>query len=764
MRRQVLIFQPDPGSATELKQYFIEHGDRVWLANNATEAHEILEKEPVSLALLDLQPPGSGWQDILKHLSHEHPKLQVIMTSRTPDIRMELLAKEQGAKVFLRAPFTAAWIDRALSRLSAETSTEQGQSSAPKMLPKVRVPMRIKITLPYVLLALAISLAAIYLFSRYLLESMQERFTNQLIDAGKLTADWMVQEENRLLGTVRLLAHTQGIADSMLARDTEQLRLVILPVTINYKEEAVEILDRQGFSLLSLRHRPGGRQEEYDASHGDRQFRNHEFVQRVLQSRSDAKGDKFAGIVKINTISTFYIASPVFDLDGTLVGAVLVGKTLPTLVSQMRQDTLAQLTIYDPDGQLVASTLFLQNGLFPLGEELAQVVLQRQDQESRIRTFAIASANYSEILGPWEARGGEDLGVIGVSLAQNISVRPKQVTNLQAILAITLAFLGIIAIGIVTARQITHPLSQIVQATTKVAEGDFKIKVSSNGNDEIALLAHAFNYMVAGLQEGSIYRDLLGRTVSPAVREALRKSFATGDLRLEGHNVEATVLMSDIRNFTTIAEKEHPTTILNWLNEYFEELVPIITNYGGVVDKFEGDAMLSFFGILPTPLSIEKSAYDACQAAVEMLAVIDEINGRRQRRGEPTLRTGIGINTGVLTAGGLGTADRMNYTIIGDTVNTTQRMEGLTRDFHESGIVISENTLTALKGRRSEFYFEPLGEHAFKGKSETLWVYRLWPAIRSRQTSYIIPSNTSGVETGAIETTRLETGYARESA
>jgi adenylate cyclase len=185
--------------------------------------------------------------------------------------------------------------------------------------------------------------------------------------------------------------------------------------------------------------------------------------------------------------------------------------------------------------------------------------------------------------------------------------------------------------------------------------------------------------------------------------------------------------MSDIRGFTALAEKEEPTKILHWLNEYFGELVPVVTSHGGVVDKFEGDALLAFFGILPTPLRSQDSAYQACQAAIKMLLVIQDINARRAAKGEPPLNTGIGVNTGVLIAGGLGTADRLNYTVIGDTVNTTQRIQGFTRPFGESGIIVSEYTLLALGERRAEFNLEPLGEHTFKGKMEQVWLYRLYP-------------------------------------
>lgn len=164
------------------------------------------------------------------------------------------------------------------------------------------------------------------------------------------------------------------------------------------------------------------------------------------------------------------------------------------------------------------------------------------------------------------------------------------------------------------------------------------------------VLGHSFNYMIAGLQEGSIYRDLLGKTVSPQVRETLRQSFSSGELRLEGQNTIGTVLISDIRNFTALAEKEEPTTILRWLNDYFGKLVPIVNAYGAIVDKFEGDAMLAFFGILPIRLPPEESAYRACQAAIEIMAVIDEMNLQRSALDVPPLLTGIGVNTGTLMA------------------------------------------------------------------------------------------------------------------
>ena len=151
--------------------------------------------------------------------------------------------------------------------------------------------------------------------------------------------------------------------------------------------------------------------------------------------------------------------------------------------------------------------------------------------------------------------------------------------------------------------------------------------------------------------------------------------------------------------------------------------------------------MLAFFGILPTPQPPRESAFRACQAAVKLLDVIEKINQRRASRSEPPLRTGIGLHTGPVTAGGLGTIDRLNYTIIGDTVNTTQRLQDLSREVSQpaeadsSVCVVSQNVLAALQGRRGDFRFEPLGKRAFKGKEEHLWVYRLLPGARGTSRS-----------------------------
>jgi adenylate cyclase len=724
MAEKVLLLQADPRGAQPLVDFFTRRGDRVFLTAKVEEAHSLAIEETPGLVFIDLHLPGNGLLNALQFVQAELPKAGIVITNKTPDVRRELLAKQRGAHVFLRQPFTPRWIEQALVRLQRADLAGAAPVATMGALPPVRMPMRAKIALPYAILALVFALGAAFLVSRFVLESIRDRFVGQLIDTRKIAADWMVREEDRLLGTLRTLANTQGISARLSAEDAEGLRAIVLPVVVNANEDIIEYVNLSGASVLSMR-LVEGQAGSYQVTRGAGDLVRYEFIQAVLRQVVDQQGDKFSGLVVRPEGAYFYVAGPVYDEQGQLAGAAAVGERLITLARKLRAETLAHATLYDFGGQVLATTLGSAVDLPHVDAGLAGEVLQRQGGETPVRELKVSSGSYSEALGIWETRQGVDLGLLGAALAENFLAQPTVITQVQILGFVIFVFLGVIGLGLYISSQITRPLGQMVKATVEVARGNLEVKVNPRGDDEIMLLAYAFNYMVLGLQEGSIYRDLLGRTVSPEVREAMRRSFATGNLRLEGQNTVATVLMSDIRNFTALSEKEEPTTILNWLNEYFSELVPIIASHGGVIDKFEGDSMLAFFGILPTPLPPEESGYQACKAALELLAIIERINERRAGRGEPPLITGIGVNTGSLTAGGLGTADRLNYTIIGDTVNTTQRIQGLTREFGESGIVISENTLAALARRRNEFRFEPLGEHAFRGKMEMLWLYRL---------------------------------------
>jgi class 3 adenylate cyclase/CheY-like chemotaxis protein len=726
MALRVLLIQAEPHLTEPLLRYFKQRGDEVWQAWDLGQGQALLEQVRPQLMVMDLHFSSQEWYAFLRQARSANPGLKVIMTNRYPDLQRELRAREQGVRVFLRQPFTPRWIEQALQQLEEDTVPRPPRPVKSPSPHEVRMPMRVKITLPYLLLAILFALASAYLISRVALESVQERFLNQLVKTGLQTQDGLVQEENRLLETLRLIANTQGLPEAMQSKQAETLRELLLPVAANSQEEEIILLDTSGNHLLTLTHVAGGGVGEYRATTGGSEAASWPFVRRVLEGQSDAAGDKFAGRGSGPLGEMIYVAGPLFDSAGNHLGAALVGKSLLTLARELSRDTLSDVTFYDARGQPLASSLNAERNQLFLSTGETSSVLERQDRSSQTRDLAISNLRYTEVLAPWEVRGGEDLGVMGVSLAQAFLIRTSRATQIEIFLFVATAIFLVIAVGVSLAGLITHPLMKLVAASSEVASGNLEVKVDISGNDELAILANAFNRMVAGLQEGSIYRDLLGRTVSPEVREQLRQTFSSGNLRLEGQEAVATVLMTDIRGFTTLSEKVPPSTVLHWLNEYFGQIVPIVTHYGGVVNQFEGDAMLAFFGTLPRLLSPKQSALAACQAAVEVLQAIERLNNQRRARGEPQLITGIGINTGVVIAGGLGTSDRLHYTIIGDTVNSAQRLESLTRGlFDSSAILVSHSTFQSLAEHQARFHFEALGYHQVRGKAERIQVYRL---------------------------------------
>lgn len=732
MANRVLLIQSDMRPAQPLARYFKQRGDEVWQAWDLGQAQALVQQVKPHLVFFDLHFPSNEWWVFLRNLRQFHPQTKIIMTNKYPDLQRELKAREQGVQVFLRQPFSQRWIEEALRRVYEQTQPRPAQAPLPPRTIQVRVPVRVKIILPYLVLALFFALASAYVVSRILMESSQSRFLNQLYATGKQAQDWFVQEEDRLLGTLRQVANTDGVAAALQQGDAESLRVLVLPVAVNAREEEITLLNLSGESVLTLFATPGSAGASYESSRGNTTYGTWAFVQRTLRGETDELGDKFAGVGEGPLGKTFYVSGPVFNAEGVQVGVVLVGKTLSSIAREVSEDTLSAATFYDLNGQVLASSLFSAGLSFPISGEVVQQVLSVQNQSSLTRDLTLSSLDYTEVLGPWEVRGGSDLGVVGISLAKAFLIRTSRATQVQIFSLVLAGILLVILVGLGLANLFTRPVLRLLEASAEVAKGNLEVKVDAEGNDELAVLSQAFNSMVAGLQEGSIYRDLLGRTVSPEVREQLRQTFTSGNLRLEGQEAVATILMTDIRGFTSLSEKVDPATVFQWLNEYFEHIVPVITAYGGVVNKFDGDAVLAFFGILPRLVSPKQSALSACQAAVEILEAIEQFNLQRRARGEPQLITGIGVHTGVVMAGGLGTSDRLHYTVIGDTVNTAQRIEALTRElFDGSAGLISEATYLALAEHREKFQLRSMGEQSVKGKSEKLSVYQLLPVRES---------------------------------
>jgi adenylate cyclase len=224
------------------------------------------------------------------------------------------------------------------------------------------------------------------------------------------------------------------------------------------------------------------------------------------------------------------------------------------------------------------------------------------------------------------------------------------------------------------------------------------------------------DYILSAKREQEAKR-MLGKKVSPAVMNYLLEN--SKDDLVKSREVEATVFFSDIRSFTTISEKiGSPDRLIKMLNEYMTPMVDSIINHKGTIDKFIGDAIMAYWN---APLQIEDHADMAVKSAIEQIEMLSKINETIIPTYGVTINIGIGIHTGLVTAGDMGAEGRSDYTIIGDNVNLGSRLEGLTKQYG-ANILISKATYDQLTG---EYKIRPLDMVEVKGKSQAVEIFEV---------------------------------------
>jgi adenylate cyclase len=225
----------------------------------------------------------------------------------------------------------------------------------------------------------------------------------------------------------------------------------------------------------------------------------------------------------------------------------------------------------------------------------------------------------------------------------------------------------------------------------------------------------AIGYMLV-LEDITTEKRVKGTMARYMTKEVADRLLEGGDDLLGGQSQEATVLFSDIRGFTTISEQLGPRETVSMLNEYFTDMIEVIFSHRGILDKYIGDAIMALFG---APFPRDDDADNALFVADEMMRVLRRFNGKRRSEGKVTLDIGIGISTGELVAGNIGSPKRMDYTVIGDTVNLASRLESATKHYGVK-VLYSEFTAEALQG---EVFSREVDLIRVKGKSDPVVVY-----------------------------------------
>jgi class 3 adenylate cyclase len=270
-----------------------------------------------------------------------------------------------------------------------------------------------------------------------------------------------------------------------------------------------------------------------------------------------------------------------------------------------------------------------------------------------------------------------------------------------------LAMLAALAVSLVLSQGLSGPIHELVAGTRAVEKGDFEVRVAVRSSDEIGELAQSFNQMTAGLALKEKYRSVLDMVADKRIAEDL----LNGKIALGGEEREVSVLFCDIRGFTALTQNMEPPEVIQMLNEHFTPLTRVVYEHHGVVDKFVGDLIMAIFG---APTTHGNEALNAARCALRMLEERAKLNANSNYQ----ITIGIGIVTGKAVAGRVGSVDRLNYTVLGPSVNLASRLCGQAGRME---VVIDENTLRACEGATAE----PLPEMKLKGFSQAVHAYKL---------------------------------------
>jgi len=257
------------------------------------------------------------------------------------------------------------------------------------------------------------------------------------------------------------------------------------------------------------------------------------------------------------------------------------------------------------------------------------------------------------------------------------------------VLTIVMTILGIfLSLGL--SLYFSRPIKQLAEITKAIGMGEFSRRIRVIRDDEFGDLAYAFNRMAEDLETNEKVKDSFGRYVTPEIVEKILSNPDSGWMK--GSKVEATVLFVDIRGFTSLSENKDPVAVVDLLNDYLTRVTDAVITYGGHVNKFAGDQAMAVFG---APVSNQNHAEAAVRAALDIQLQIGELNRKRQVEKVP-IGVGVGISSGEMVEGSLGSVKRMEYTVIGDDVNIASRLTGIAR---AGEILISKRTYDLIQDK-----------------------------------------------------------------
>src|SRR5208283_740284 len=413
-----------------------------------------------------------------------------------------------------------------------------------------------------------------------------------------------------------------------------------------------------------------------------------------------------------------YLSVPVQSPEGEVLGSLSawldVVEALSTLLTSTQFGESGYIVLVDHDGLIVAHpdrararediSMYraVQSGL--KGESGSLVDLNRAGQA---RLFFYRPLNGIGTINP------KPMLLIS-EMDEREALAPLYSLRFKLVLGTVLIALACLAVAQQLSRYIKRPFEDLLHMVEQVQAGDLSVRAHTHGRDEIGQLGAALNGMVEGLRERDMVKEVFGRYVTTQVSDEVLK----GNVNLGGESRRVTILFSDIRDFTAMAEQMEPTQVVDFLNDYFSEMVEAVFEYGGILDKFMGDGMLAVFGSFGDEPDHPRRGV---MAALRMKALLGKINGKRGIIGKRPINIGVGIHTDEVIVGNIGSYRRLEYTVIGDGVNATSRLESLNKEF-DSTILISSATYEEVSDL---FECRLMPEAQIRGKTKVMTTYEV---------------------------------------
>ena len=315
----------------------------------------------------------------------------------------------------------------------------------------------------------------------------------------------------------------------------------------------------------------------------------------------------------------------------------------------------------------------------------------------------------------------QKMTAFSAAAGQAIARHQQRVQTLAIAATISTVLLGLLLAAVIT-RRLTRPVRSLIRALRTVQGGDLEVQLPVESADEVGALTDSFNYFIRELRTKERIKQMFGKYIDPRVVEQVL--LQPGTAGTAGERRVMTVLFADLVGFTALCERLTPAFIVAVVNRHFGLQAQTIQAHQGVVDKFIGDSVMAFWGPPFAPQASQASL--ACRAALAQLAVLETLRRELpeligQRQGAPRVDLRIGLATGEVVVGNIGSENTRSFTVIGDTVNLASRLESLNR-LYGTCILLSEGTARAVA---QEFELRELDAVAVKGKSEPTLVFEL---------------------------------------